>query len=62
MEFFLFAVLMFIDMIIFIFLAIRYKYVNVESDRKKSDALELPDNVGGKMTNGIRNPGYQEDM
>jgi hypothetical protein len=63
MEFFLFAGLMFIDMLIFIVLALRYKYVNVEheSNGKKTDGLELPENVGGK-TNGVRNPGFQDDM
>jgi solute carrier family 15 oligopeptide transporter 1 len=65
MEFFLFAILMFIDMMIFIVLAMRYKYVNVEDDHKKTDDMELPVNgtngVNKEMTNGIHNQGFQSE-
>lgn len=36
MEFFLFAGLMIVDMLLFFFLAYRYTYVKVESEEKKT--------------------------
>lgn len=56
-EFFLFAVMMFIDMALFGLLAMRYKYVNCE----KGDDVENAIQIEEKPTKTFTNNAFQDD-
>lgn len=45
MEFFLFAALMFVDMVLFAYLALRYKYVD-EIKAENDSTKEIPKDTG----------------
>ena len=55
-EFFLFAVMMFIDMAIFALLAMRYKYVNIEN-RDEENAIPIEE----RKENSFNNDAFQND-
>lgn len=62
-EFFLFAILMIIDMIVFMFLALRYKYINTAAvhDEQPNITLETAKEPQ-KRIEGFANAGYTEDF
>lgn len=69
MEFFLFAGLMALDMLLFLFLAIRYTYVESkqdEHDEKKREAEQSSESTPKKMQpnkqqNGTDNSAFTDD-
>lgn len=60
-EFFLFAILMIIDMVVFMFLALRYKYINAVHDEPPNIVMESAKEPQ-KRIEGFANAGYTEDF
>ncbi|KAG5684395.1 hypothetical protein PVAND_013630 [Polypedilum vanderplanki] len=59
-EFFLFSVMMFIDMVIFVLLAMKYKYVNTNNSKRDDDAengIQIEENKKKTFTNNA----FQDD-